>query len=169
MRNNGDEEKKKPPTVKTIRFKQIKAVYEKFTITEKEHQYLKPFKRFNSPEQVFNTFNFLQSETKEYFLALHLDVKNRICCVDQIAIGSLSQAVVHPREVFKTALLSAAASIILLHNHPSGDPTPSREDIAITDRLIETGELIGVKVLDHIIIGDTYVSFAEQDLLKIGD
>ena len=155
----------KPPRTKTIKFKQIKAVYEKFIITEEMSPYVEPLKKFSSSKQVFETFKFLQNETKEYFITLHLDAKNRICCIDEVSIGSLSQAVVHPREVFKTALLSSAAAIILLHNHPSGDPTPSREDIELTKRLKEAGEVIGIRVLDHIIIGDNYVSFADQDLV----
>lgn len=150
---------------KTIKLKQIKAVYETLAIKEEHNQYLKPFTRFTSPEQVFDTFSFLRQETKEYFYSIHLDGKNRICCVDEVSVGSLNQSVVHPREVFKTALLSSAAAIILLHNHPSGDPTPSREDMEITRRLREVGELIGVKVLDHIIIGDSFVSFVSQALL----
>jgi len=154
-----------PAKPKTIKLKQIKAVYETLAIKEEHHQYLKPFVRFTSPEQVFNTFSFLRHETKEYFFTIHLDGKNRICCVDEVAIGSLNQSIVHPREVFKTALLSSAAAIILLHNHPSGDPTPSREDMEITRRLRDAGELIGVKVLDHIIIGDTFVSFVSRGLL----
>lgn len=154
-----------PAKPRAIRLKKIRAVYETLTIKEENSRYLKPFTRYSSPEQVFETFNFLRNETKEYFFAIHLDGKNRICCVDEVSVGSLNQSVVHPREVFKTALLSSAAAIILMHNHPSGDPAPSREDIEITKRLKEAGELIGVKVLDHIIIGDSFHSFASQGLL----
>lgn len=109
-------DKSVPAKPKTIKLKQIKAVYETLAIKEEHHQYLKPFVRFTCPEQVFNTFSFLRHETKEYFFTIHLDGKNRICCVDEVAIGSLNQSIVHPREVFKTALLSSAAAIILLHN-----------------------------------------------------
>jgi DNA repair protein RadC len=154
-----------PARPRTIRLKQIRAVYETLTIKEEVNHYLQPFTRYTSPEQVFDTFSFLRRETKEYFFAIHLDGKNRICCVDEVSVGSLNQSVVHPREVFKTALLSSAASIILVHNHPTGDSTPSREDIEITRRLKEAGEIIGVKLLDHIIIGDSYLSFASQGLL----
>ncbi|KAF0221149.1 MAG: DNA repair protein [Geobacteraceae bacterium] len=154
-----------PAKPRTIKIKKIRAVYEILVIKEEIDSYLQPFTRYNSPEQVFETFSFLRHETKEYFLAIHLDGKNRICCVDEVSVGSLNQSVVHPREVFKTALLSSAAAIILLHNHPTGDPTPSREDIEITKRLREAGELIGVKVLDHIIIGDSYLSFVSRGLL----
>ena len=158
-------QQQKPAKPRTIRLKQIRAVYETLTIKEEVNQYLRPFTRYTSPEQVFDTFNFLRRETKEYFFAIHLDGKNRICCVDEVSVGSLNQSVVHPREVYKTALLSSAAALILVHNHPTGDPSPSREDIEITRRLKEAGEIIGVKLLDHIIIGDSYLSFVSQGLL----
>lgn len=154
-----------PVKPRTIRLKQIRAVYETLTIKEEVNHYLRPFTRYTSPEHVFDTFSFLRRETKEYFFAIHLDGKNRICCVDEVSVGSLNQSLVHPREVFKTALLSSAAALILVHNHPTGDPTPSSEDIQITRRLKEVGEIIGVKLLDHIIIGDSYLSFVSQGLL----
>lgn len=150
---------------RTIKFKQIKAVYETLTIKEEITNYLPPCTRFTSPEQIYEVFSFLRQETKEYFISLHLDGKNRILAVDVVSQGSLNQSIVHPRETFKTALLSSAAAIILLHNHPTGDTTPSREDMEITRRLKEAGELLGVRVLDHIIIGDNYLSFTAQGLL----
>ena len=105
-------------------------------------------------------------ETKEVFICLHLDGKNRIKCIDLVSIGSLNQSIVHPREVFKTACLSNAAAIILIHQHPTGDPSPSSEDIAITRRLKECGDLMGIKILDQIIVGDgEYLSFVERGLL----
>lgn len=83
-----------------------------------------------------------------------------------ISIGSLNSTVVHPREVFKTAVLASAASVILAHNHPSGDPTPSKEDIGLTKKLVEAGEILGIKVLDHIIVGvNQYTSFNRQGLI----
>lgn len=151
---------------RTIRFKQIKAVYETFSVKDEIARYLKTGTRYTRPKEVFETFSFLMRETKEVFLALHLDGKNRIVCMDVVSIGSLNQSIVHPREVFKTALLSSAAAIILLHNHPSGDPSPSSEDISITRRLREAGEIMGIKILDHIVIGDgEYVSFVERGLV----
>ena len=154
-----------PARLRTIKIKRIKAVYDTMTIREEASQYLKPFTRYTSPNQVFDTFSFLRRETKEYFFAIHLDGKNRICCVDEVSVGSLNQSVVVAREVYKSALLSSAAAIIVLHNHPTGDPSPSREDIEITKRLREAGEIIGVRLLDHIIIGDSFVSFVERGLL----
>lgn len=150
---------------RAIRFKKIKAVYETLTIREEITNYLSPLDRYTSPQQVYETFKFLRNETKEYFFALHLDGKNRIICIDMVSVGSLNQSIVHPREVFKSALLSSSAGIIILHNHPSGEPTPSREDIEITKRLKESGELLGIRVLDHIIIGETYISFVERVIM----
>ena len=123
--------------------------------------------RFTSPSQVFEHFHYeFRDRRKEYFLALLLDGKNRIIKEVRISEGSLNQSIVHPREVFNPAVRESAAAIILVHNHPSGDPTPSSEDINITRRLREAGELMGVKVLDHIIIGDgTFVSFTERGIL----
>jgi DNA repair protein RadC len=153
---------KKP---RAIRFKQIKAVYETLTIREEITNYISPKERYTSPEQIYETFSFLMKETKEYFLSLHLDGKNKVSCIDMVSVGSLNQSIVHPREVFKSALLSSSAGIILLHNHPSGDPTPSMEDIEITRRLKEGGELLGIMVLDHIIIGESYLSLVERGMM----
>jgi len=154
-----------PVKPRSIKIKRIKAVFETMTINESITNYLPPSNRFTSPLQIFELFSFLNQETKEYFITLHLDGKNRIICIDEVSVGSLNQSIVHPREVFKTALLSSAAAIVLIHNHPSGDPLPSREDREITRRLKEGGDLLGVRVLDHIIVGDTYMSFVEQGLL----
>lgn len=149
-----------------IRLKQIRAVYETFKVEEEVSHYLRAGSRFTAPSQIYETFKFLMTETKEYFMTMHLDGKNRVVCMDMVSIGSLNQSIVHPREVFKTACLSNAASLILVHQHPSGDATPSREDLEITRRLKEAGELMGIKVLDHIIVGDgEYVSFVERGLL----
>lgn len=151
---------------KTIRLKQIKAVYETFKVEEEVSSYLRAGSRFTSPSQIYETFKFLMQETKEYFMTLHLDGKNKVVCMDLVSIGSLNQSIVHPREVMKCACLSNAASLILIHQHPSGDPTPSREDREITRRLKEAGDIMGIKVLDHIIVGDgAYMSFVEQGLL----
>ncbi|MBW4057262.1 MAG: DNA repair protein RadC [Proteobacteria bacterium] len=149
-----------------IALRQIKAVFEVTAVSEEIANYIQPNTRYTTPSQIFEAFHFLMQETKEYFLTLHLDGKNRINCIDVVSIGSLNQSIVHPREVFKTALLSSAAAIILVHQHPTGDPSPSSEDIAITRRLKEAGDIIGIKILDHCIIGqDSYISFVERGLL----
>lgn len=150
---------------KTLRFRVMRPVFSREVVRDNLPAYIAT-DRFTSPQQVFEMFHDLIHETKEHFLTLHLDGKNRIICLDRVAVGSLNQCVVHAREVFKSALLSSASALILAHNHPSGDPGPSSEDISITRRLKEAGELIGIKVLDHIIIGDgQYVSFVEKGLL----
>lgn len=106
---------------------------------------------------------YLAGADREYFLALMLDQKNRANALHVVSIGSLTTTIVHPREVFKPAVISNAASMILSHNHPSGDPTPSREDIDLTKRLVSTGELLGIKVLDHIIVGEKrFFSFSDE-------
>lgn len=150
---------------KTIRLKCLRPVYERQVIREKAPAYLNT-RRFKKPEDVYELMYDLQLEAKEHFIALHLDGKNQIICIDRVSTGSLNQSVVHPREVFKGALLSSAAALILVHNHPSGDPDPSRDDIEITRRLHEAGDLVGIKVLDHIIVGERrFTSFVEKGLL----
>jgi DNA repair protein RadC len=103
---------------------------------------------------------------EENFIILCLNTKNKIAGVHTVSKGSLNASIVHPREVFKAAMLNNASGIICLHNHPSGDPEPSREDIEITHRLDNAGNILGVKVLDHVIIGDNrYVSLKERGLM----
>lgn len=125
---------------------------------------LETLERFTTPLQIFEFFHHeLRDLRKELFLVLLLDGKNRIMRKVQISEGSLSQSLVHPREVFAPAVRESAAAMILMHNHPSGDPAPSREDREITRRLQEAGDLLGIRVLDHIIIGDGgYFSFVES-------
>ncbi|HEY5512160.1 MAG TPA: DNA repair protein RadC [Geomonas sp.] len=128
---------------------------------------LESLTRYTSPSQVFEHLNYeFRDRRKEYFMALLLDGKNRIIKRAQISEGSLSQSIVHPREVFNVAVRESAAAMILLHNHPTGDPTPSAEDLEVTRRLCEAGELMGIKVLDHIIIGDgAFYSFTERGVM----
>lgn len=109
----------------------------------------------NSPEDVYRqVYPRMREQKKESFIELCLDTKNHITREDTISTGSLNANIVHPREVFKTALIESAAHIIVVHNHPSGDPSPSREDIEITKKLVEAGKIIGIDVLDHVIIGE---------------
>ena len=126
-------------------------------------------KRINikSPDEVASLFlEDMRYLKKEYFKVLLLNTKNEIIMVDNISIGSLNSSVVHPREVFSTAVRKSACSVIAVHNHPSGNPEPSQTDIDVTKRLVEAGELLGIKVLDHLIIGDgTYVSLKEKMLI----
>lgn len=106
----------------------------------------------------------LSGQKKEFFYTLLLNGKNRILRCENISIGSLTSSIVHPRESFLPAIKYSAAAVIFAHNHPSGDSTPSQEDRLITRRLFEAGEILGIKVLDHVIIGDNnYYSFADNN------
>ena len=103
---------------------------------------------------------------KEIFKVLFLNTKNEITATENISVGNLNSSIVHPREVFRSAIKKGAASIIVMHNHPSGNPAPSQNDLQVTKRLIEAGELVGIPVLDHLVMGDgTYVSMKEKMLI----
>lgn len=119
----------------------------------------------NSPNSVANIFmEELRNKLKECFYILLLNTKNRIISKELISEGTLNSSLVHPREVFKQAIKKSANSIILVHNHPSGDITPSKDDIQITKRLVETGKIVGIQVLDHLIIGDgQFLSLKEKE------
>lgn len=117
-------------------------------------------------KDVYNYISpFLKDLKKELFITLHLDSKNAIVKNDTVSLGTLNASLIHPREIFKSAIKESANSIILVHNHPSGDPSPSEDDKKITEKLISAGELLDIKVLDHVIVGkNSYYSFKEQDL-----
>jgi DNA repair protein RadC len=129
---------------------------------------LSPGSRFTSSREVFVHFHErLRDRKKEVFISLLLDSKNRVLREIQISEGSLNASIVHPREVFQPVIRESAAAVLFVHNHPSGDPEPSREDLELTTRLREAGALMGVRVLDHIIIGSgRYVSLADQGLFE---
>ena len=120
--------------------------------------------RFSTPAEVYQAFKNLSESDKERFYSIHLDSKNKVLGVEMVSQGSLDSSPVHPREVYKSALLASAASVIFVHSHPSGDPEPSLSDREITKQLKEAGDLMGIEVLDHVIIGrDEYYSFADKD------
>lgn len=122
---------------------------------------------YNSPDTVAEYFYYhYKHSTIEEFVILILDSKNKLIALDSISVGTINSTLVHPREVFKNAIKRSANSIILVHNHPSGDPSPSNEDILISKRLKEVGEIVGIKVLDHIIIGSNrHVSLKEKNII----
>jgi len=128
---------------------------------------LQPGARYTCSAEVYRHFHErLRDHRKEVFIALLLDSKNRVLREVRISEGSLNASIVHPREVFAPVVRESAAAVLFVHNHPSGDPTPSREDLELTRRLREAGELMGVRVLDHIIIGSgQYVSFVDRGLM----
>jgi DNA repair protein RadC len=109
----------------------------------------------------------LEGEEQEVFLAFPLDIKNRVLGYVEVARGSIDSVGVDPRMVFRTAVLLGASAVIVVHNHPSGDPTPSAEDVALTERLVDAGRILGIPVLDHVIVaGERTMSFAEKQMLR---
>ena len=134
----------------------------------KEGSILYPIRKISSPQDCEKLLrDYLDNTDREEFIILALDTKNQPIAIHTVSIGTLNSSLVHPREVYKMAILSNAASIILSHNHPSGDTKPSQEDISITKRLSECGNIFGIQVLDHIIIGDNeYTSFKDKGLLS---
>ncbi len=124
-------------------------------------------RKFQSAKDIYEAFRKrAEKADREEFLALLLDMKNVMLGFHVVSVGALNVVMAHPREVFKPAILANAASVLLIHNHPSGDPEPSGEDIACTKQMIKAGELLDIPVLDHVIIGDgTYFSFAENKMM----
>ncbi len=145
---------------------QISAIFELARRLEKHSD--EPLPRIRSPDDVYKLlYPQLRCQKKEHLTTLHLDTKNQVLREDVVSIGSLNANIVHPREVFKSALLESAASVILTHNHPSGDPTPSREDINITRKLVDGGKILGIDVLDHVIIGEgKFVSLKDEGYIS---
>ena len=119
-----------------------------------------------TPDEVFSLVKSdLKDKKKEHFLAILLDTRSQLIKTAEISIGSLDSTIVHPREVFKEALSASAASVIFVHNHPSGDPHPSEDDIKLTKRLAAAGEVMGIEVLDHVIIGGSkFLSLKREGL-----
>lgn len=119
-----------------------------------------------SPQDVADLFGGrLRRQDREHFMAVLVDTKNQVLSSELVSVGSLDASLVHPREIFKAAVRHSAASVILLHNHPSGDPTPSEADLACTRRLVEAGRVLGIAILDHVIIGDgRHVSCRERGI-----
>ena len=124
-------------------------------------------KKITSPKDIADIFiPLLRDEVKEKFLVVCLNSSNQIIKFEIISVGNLNSSIVHPREVFKLAIDNNSANIFLVHNHPSGNLEPSREDIAITKRLVEAGNIFDIKVLDHLIIaGDNYTSLVENRII----
>ena len=133
----------------------------------KESSFLYQTRTISSPKDGYEMIKEqLEGLDREQFIIACLNTKNEPTNITVVSVGSLNKAIVHPREVFKTAILSNASSIMAFHNHPSGETTPSQQDIQLTSRLYEAGELLGIKLLDHLIIGDgTFTSLKEKGYL----
>jgi DNA repair protein RadC len=148
------------------KFENVLPRYRIMLVKESEDSFTK-YPKYQNSRELFESFREeLASLDREHFFMITLDSKNRTIGYHTISIGSLSTSVVHPREVFKPAILESSAAVIFLHNHPSGDPAPSREDRDCTNRLVEASKILGIRVLDHIIFGETdYYSFADAGML----
>ncbi|MCM3317189.1 DNA repair protein RadC [Rummeliibacillus stabekisii] len=145
---------------KRVNIVQVKLIREK-SILYKE-------RKICSPQDAYHLiYDFLGEVDREHFIVLCLDTKNQPTCIQTVHIGSLNSSIVHPREVLKTALLSNAASIIVAHNHPSGNPAPSPEDIDVTERLKKACTILGISLLDHIIVCTSdFCSIKEKGYIK---
>ncbi|WP_315080645.1 JAB domain-containing protein [uncultured Clostridium sp.] len=133
----------------------------------KESSVLYSNRRISTPIEAVNLLrNLLEDCDREKMLVCCLNTKNEPTNISVVSIGSLNSSIVHPREVFKTAIVSNSASILIAHNHPSGNTTPSKEDINVTERIKKSGEIIGIKMIDHIIIGEnSYTSLKEEGII----
>jgi DNA repair protein RadC len=148
------------------KFQNVLPRYRIILVRESEDTFTR-YPKFQNSRELFETFREeLAALDREYFLLITLDSKNRAIGYHTISIGSLSTSIVHQREAWKPALLDGAAAVIFFHNHPSGDPAPSREDRDCTTRLVEASKILGIRLLDHIVFGQTdYFSFADAGLL----
>jgi DNA repair protein RadC len=125
-------------------------------------------KNITDPDSIYNVLKAIElhEEAEEKLLLITLNTKNKITGIFTVSQGGLNSSIAHPREIFKRAILNNSANIIIAHNHPSGDPKPSAEDITVTKRIDEAGNLLGITLLDHIVIGDNcYVSMRERGIL----
>lgn len=140
----------------------LKMVKEKSGVYEVSNTISNPQNAYNIMTKIVK----IQEECEEVLYVITLNVKNNVTGLFEVSRGSLNSSIVHPREILKRAILNNAAAIVLCHNHPSGNPEPSREDIGITSRVKECGNIIGIDLLDHIIIGDeNYVSLKDLNCL----
>lgn len=160
------EELKQIPGIGTAKACQLKAAFE-LARRSQEAEGVSERKELTNPEAVVRLVKPLLAERKkECFFTVLLDARNRHIRIEKISVGSLDATVAHPREVFNPAVHDHAAAIIVVHNHPSGDPTPSGEDIQLTRRIAEAGKVLGIKLLDHVIIaGNNYYSFRSNGLV----
>ena len=148
----------------------MKTIYRRRTamVREQHSSYRRPElkAKITSAERVYTHLSEYQNLEREYFIVVTLDSASRVIETRVISIGTLNQSLVHPREVFRPAILDNAAGIIVAHNHPSGQVEPSIEDRRVTKRLKEVGKLVGIELLDHVILTDNgYYSFSEEDLV----
>jgi len=124
--------------------------------------------KISSPAEIaFNATKIINEPLQEHFLIFGLNNKNVVQYIDLASLGTVSETIVHPREIFRESIKRSCSAIIVAHNHPSGVLTPSREDITTTRRLVDAGKLLGVPVLDHVIIGDGFLSMKEEGYINV--
>ncbi len=165
IKNASIEELKK---VKGIGFATACKIQAAFKLGEKAELHIPKFgEKIKKPETVFNLLkNEIGNKMKENFYILSLTTRNNLISVDKVSTGTLSASLAHPREVFLPAIKNSASTVIIVHNHPSGDTQPSEDDLEITKRLVEAGKILGIDVVDHIIVAkDNYFSFKDKGLL----
>ncbi len=165
IKNASIEELKK---VKGIGFATACKIQAAFKLGEKAELHIPKFgEKIKKPETVFNLLkNEIGNKMKENFYILSLTTRNNLIGVDKVSTGTLSASLAHPREVFLPAIKNSASTVIIVHNHPSGDTQPSEDDLEITKRLVEAGKILGIDVVDHVIIAkDNYFSFKDKGLL----
>ncbi|MCK4339886.1 MAG: DNA repair protein RadC, partial [Candidatus Cloacimonetes bacterium] len=165
MKNASIEELKK---VKGIGFATACKLQAAFKLGEKAELHITKFgEKIEGPESVFKLLrNEIGNKKKESFYILSLTTRNNLIGVDKVSTGTLSASLAHPREVFLPAIKNSSASVIIVHNHPSGDPQPSEDDLEITKRLVESGKILGIDVIDHIIVAkNNYFSFKDKRLI----
>lgn len=147
--------------IKTAQATKIKAALE---LSNRQTQKIN--KQIKNSKDVYQACKELIDKKQEHFITLILNSKNQLIKKDLISKGTLNLTIIHPREIFKNAIKESANSIILVHNHPSGDPTPSEADIKVTKQICKAGKLLDIKVLDHVIIGTTHYSFQENNQIS---
>ncbi|MDP8226828.1 MAG: DNA repair protein RadC [Candidatus Celaenobacter polaris] len=165
IKNASIEELKK---VKGIGFATACKIQAAFKLGEKAESHITNFgEKIEKPETVYNLLrNEIGNKKKESFYILSLTTRNKLISVDKVSTGTLSASLAHPREVFLPAIKNSASTVIIVHNHPSGDTQPSEDDLEITKRLVEAGKILGIDVVDHIIVArDNYFSFKDKGLL----
>lgn len=152
---------KSVPGIGEAKALQIKAIFE---LNKRINKYKNTPKSLSKPKDVFlHMKETVKNLKQEHFYVISLDTKNQVIAEKLISIGSLNSAILHPREIFKEAIINSANSIILIHNHPSGDPSPSEEDITITEEITKASRIMRISILDHIIIGnEKYWSYKEN-------
>lgn len=154
--------------VKGIGFATACKLQAAFKLGEKAESHITKFgEKIEGPESIFNLLkNEIGNKMKESFYIISLTTRNNLISADKVSIGTLSASLAHPREVFLSAIKNSASSVIVVHNHPSGDPQPSEDDLKITKRLVDAGKILGIDVVDHIIVSRTnYFSFKDKGLI----